>query len=1666
MARRVHSIWWGESLLAFSAASVVLLTGAAQAGTMQFQRSLLNTGGKTPEFCLRFATPLDSQAGPHYADHVQIAPAIRPDIAIRNRDLCLGGLAWATRYKVTLTTGVHDARGNTLDAPISVGMSTGDRTPSLSLAGEGFILPRRSVAGLDVQTVNMGQVRVSVWRVSPNASQSMSGDGSYPRIDTGATALDGYEFNALREKRLSQVWSGTLDTPGGRNATAVTAFPIARVIQGQKPGLYLVTAENARTPRAESAIAAPLPRVRTGNEGYDPREEQSIAAHWVNVSDMALTTYRGADGLHVYARALSTAQPMKGVAIRLVAQGGDDLGQAVSDGEGLVTFAPGLLKGKGADQAVSLIATGPDGDYSMTSLNQAWFDFSDRGAEGHPAPGPQQAVIVTDRGIYRPGETVNATLLLRDSTGKALSDLPLTLVLRRPDGVRARTDLLKPQADGGFVVALPLSPGAAAGSWTIEALVDPTSAPIGRATLLVQDFVPQTIAVDVTSEHPAITEGEPLDITLTGRYLYGAPAAHLRGEAFTRIMRDEAPVPGAQGYVFGLQTQEFSPDQQNVEVPQTDEAGHARLTIAPELPQGLSLPLKAELRVSLFDPAGRAVSKTLTLPIRRNRPLIGVRVTPPPSSGESAPQSVPVDALLVGPDNRPLAAHTLNWTLVRENETYDWIMNGGGWRFVRHVIDEPVKSGDFATDAHGRAHFATDLDSGRYRMVISDPQSNAASSQRFTTGWWSDAAEKPNAPDRLSLSIRDKVLPIGGKTVVHVQAPFAGKAQILIATDRIESVQTVTLPKNGLDIPVTASAKWPGGAYVLVTAFRPLDTPSRPHEPSRAVGLGYIGIDQSAHRLQLDVTAPSVVRPRVTTNLPITVRGAKHVHLVISAVDQGILALTRWKLPDVFDLVYGRHAFALEVKDSYAHLMTPIGQGGEIREGGDEGDDGGAGLAVTSTRVVSLFSGEVSVGDDGKAVVPLAVPDFEGTLHVMVTGWSDDALGTSESDMLVRDPVFADLTLPRFLAPHDVTESLVSLVNTEGAAGRYSVTLSASGPVRLTGQTHVEAELAKGARQSFRIPLQAQEAGIAHLMAKLQDPKGRVMLERSWDIQIRPGHLPVTRSSLQSQAPGESYQASASLLDAFEPGSSAVTLGYSGVKGIDTIGLLQTLESGMGADSLSLAASARGLLALKGHEQIARLVVPEGADKRIRTAIDMLIDREDAGGRFGSWRLNDGALFPWEQLYVVDFLIHAREAGYKVPAHALDHALDWLETSQVQSPGDEDRSARGTEAAVTPETRAYALYLLARAGRLDIPALRALGDRATTRLSDGATRIFWGDNAASATFANSLALGHLAGGLALGNERPMSNMLFGMAVNALGPVRSGRPTLFDLGYWTYLRDLGGLVSLAAESGNNGMAQKLADRFAMLDVPLDWMSQQTITALLEAARAMDRPDPTRGIAVNGKELPRPIAMPASFMPAPGELDGYRLTNSGTTPLWLTVTLSGIPKEVPAAVVSGFTMHVSTLNLDGTVYDPAKGRQNDRFLVVIQGEAQDRNAHHCILTDLLPAGWEIESAVKGQSRDDEESEPRRSDAGPVFLGETTRTTHVALRDDRYVAAFDLAGGNYRPSGRDQLGSSAFRLAYIVRAVTPGQFLRPETLVRDRFNPGVMGSSAAGRIVIAPR
>ena len=116
------------------------------------------------------------------------------------------------------------------------------------------------------------------------------------------------------------------------------------------------------------------------------------------------------------------------------------------------------------------------GDYAFLDLPRSAFDLTDRGVDGRPAPEPLDVFLTPERGIYRPGETIHLTALVRDPRANAVAALPLTLVVERPDGVEVPRKTLADAGLGGYSADVALDANAMRGSWRSALFADPKGA--------------------------------------------------------------------------------------------------------------------------------------------------------------------------------------------------------------------------------------------------------------------------------------------------------------------------------------------------------------------------------------------------------------------------------------------------------------------------------------------------------------------------------------------------------------------------------------------------------------------------------------------------------------------------------------------------------------------------------------------------------------------------------------------------------------------------------------------------------------------------------------------------------------------------------------------------------------------------------------------------------------------------------------------------------------------------------------------------------------------------------------------------------------------------------------------------------------------------------------
>lgn len=1573
-----------------------------QASQFAFLRYRVDLSADAPGICLGFTHPLAADAD--YQSYIALESGESLALSAQGQTLCLGGMSFGDSVQLTLRAGLPAADGQALRQDETIEIDFGDRPAYVGIAGDGVILPRLDADGLAIETVNVDQVSIALWRITDRAL-------AFRSITSGYNAAEG-EYNWLGGDQdpfavAERIWDGEMDTAGELNTPVTTVFPIAEAIGTLQPGAYFIAVDDAA-------------------EGESSGRNPAQARRWLVITDLALTAYRGEDGIDYIVRSLQTARPVAGVHVELVARNNEVLANATTDDGGRARFAGPLTRGEGAMAPRLLTAYGPDNDFTVLDLQRSPVDLSGQDVGGRQRPGGADGYLYLDRGIYRPGEHVYANALFRNAEALAVSDRPGTLILYGPNGLEAdRQRFQSAEAAGAVFWEFDLPAQAARGQWRIDAELDGHGR-VAQTRFSVEDFVPQRIALDLGADtETPLLAGETRDVTADVRFLYGAPGAGLTVESRIRVEEDPNPFPDYPGYRFGRHDQPFREISRDLPETVADGSGRASVRVAPAN-AGLdaSVPLRIRTVVSAIEPGGRAVSDDVRLPYRPRPVYLGVD---PQFEGRARrQQAVGFNLVALDPQGE-LQAGSASWQLLRIDWEYDWYRTSGGswqWRRSRNVVLIEDGVTGLAADLPTQIQLSP-MDWGDYQLVLTHDATGISASTSFWVGWGARASSGTQAPDRVRLAGPDEPLSVGAEAVINILPPYAGEAEIVIATDRVLETRTITVPQEGAEISFRVDEDWGAGAYVMVSVLTPRDPVAEPR-PRRAVGVMHLPVDVSDRTFAISLNAPERVRPRQTLTLEVEADGPVRggAWLSVAAVDEGILALTRFQSPDPAGWYFGKTTLDVDLLDDYGRLLDPNqGAAAAIRSGGDQ--IGGAGLSVVPTRTVALYSGPVELDRTGRATVELDIPDFNGELRLMAVAWSGDGVGATAQPLTVRDEVPAELVLPRFLAPGDASMTTLTLDNVEGAAGEYSARIAGRAPVSASVETRYQ--LNSGERVDPRHPIAASDTGIGAVSLSVTGPDD-FAVERSYPIEVRSAWLPYSSIDRGRLSPGESWTVSADALASFMPGTGVVSVSFSPTP-LDAAALLRSLSRYPYGCSEQITSRAMPLLYT---DQLAQLTGNQRVDEaraRVQESIGTLLSRQAADGTFGLWRVGDRGSSPWLGVYAVDFLARAAQAGYTVPDAALERAyqsLVFIGNQELWRVNGYDRTIsawRGqtdTDQRLSDRSAAYALYVLARAGRADRSRLRYMHDERLEQI------------------ASPLARAQLAVALYLIGDRARAQSAFAAAETALGYSNPGD------WYQTSRRDLAGVLALAAEAGETERVERLAEWVAEELPEPSRLTTQEKAFLLLAARAMGGDAVT--IDISAGELSANPGQ-AEFQLVAGDVEArYGFDNAGAGPVWVTQIAHGDPVSAPPVAMEGVVVQKRLSTMDGQTVDPASIIQGDRMIIDIIVAPSETRTIPAIVVDLLPAGFEIEAVV----------DP--SDAGSngpySWLGQLNSPRIAEARDDRFVAAIDLRQRR------------SVRLAYIVRAVTPGQYTFPGAVMEDMYRPDVFGRSESRAVSIAPR
>lgn len=1582
-------------------------SGSMSAALMPFQYSKMevNTDNPPANVCFSFTQPLATQ-NVNYEDYLSITPKVDGSVKINGRQLCIAGVQFGATYDVLLKSGLPNRWGDKIKEDTKLSVKIKDQSARLSFSSKAYILLRDEKPVIPLTGVNVENVNIKVIRINDRALNEIANNNSASFLEQfwGSYAIDQIQ-NSLGEL----VYEGSLVLGGNKNNTQTKQIPFSEIVKEIKPGVYVIYAEE------------------TGAVFGD----KARATQWIVLSDFGLTSFsEGEGGILVNVRSLKTAEPLRDIELQLISYNNTILGKIKTDAEGVGYFDPAITRGKGGNRPLWILAYGPKGDFSILDLKQPGFDLSDRGVAGKKTQGPLEAFLYSEQGVYRPGDTVHLNALLRNDNSDAVSKMPLTFIVQRPDEVEVARFVATGNEVGFYEKEVPLSSSARTGRWSILCYTDVKKDPIGRLNFAVEDFVPSRILVKLESDKSFMRLKEPVKIHILGRYLFGAKAQGLTGDATLTLKANPNPYPSFKNYQFGLANEEFTDIRSQYSMSALNKEGEGNVDITVDSLPKTSKALNGIVRVTLSDQGGRPEIGSLTLPMITTPLMIGIKTTFDKVLNDTDNEAL-FEVITLDPNSNLVAASKLEYELYEERVHYTWYQPSSyqPWQYQKQVEDNFLTKGIVDTKKEGPAKLNLAVkDWGQYRLEIRDPKTGAATSIQFSKGW-SEISKGGETPDRLNIKTDKDKAAIGDTVTLLITAPFTGQAFLTIANNKIIETRNLKVSKDGTKVKIKAQEGWGNGVYILVSATRPLMESeyfffkkkmdeNKPFLPKRAIGVAFIEMDRGPKTFNITMDLPKEIKPLQPLEIPILVQNKDNgkapsaAYVTISAVDEGILKLTDFATPNPENFFLGQRQLGVLMRDYYGKLIDPLpGPLAALRSGGDASmlSRNMQALSKRSFKIVSIYKGLVPL-DKGKAKISLTLPDFNGSLRLMAVAFDAYRVGSQSAELLVRDPIVVEGILPRFLAKDDESQLTVLLNNVSSDEENYTLTAEATGTVQLKQETPINIKIKQGESQHLVLPIRAKETGNGKIVLSLKNSKTE--FKHQFEITVR-NPFPYTENrEYHLLKAGESLQITRESWEKFTPGTLLALLSFGSKVPWDVEGLYENL--------IKYPFRCIEQMLSRGY---AFMFHGNAQDKNaLEQTLAVLSEKQKSDGSFALWY--EGESDNWLTAYAVDFMLRAKEKQYSVPEFSVERGLNAL-FSMASNVREDDYTLSGT---------AYCLYVLTKTDRIESGSIRYFYDTYFEKLKSPAAR---------AMIAQALVA---KGDLMRGGEA--FKQLFVAAGAANGDVNKVNSIAMLSPYSTMMSEKAIVLTLLYETQKMVKSLDLGSLIESIQQSIytdlkknPRLSTQDMAWLILAANAFNNGSPSGEnndnpkvkenftVKVNDKTLTAKNGFVYLTLNEKDLGNGINIQNTSQTPLWQTLEISGIAKD-QTAVSQGLEIKREYYTLDGQEVNPQSVTQGTQLVTVLSGKATDEYPSQVLVNDLLPAGFEIENTRLGFG----------TDLGQLsWLQKITKPDYFEPRDDRYLAFLYLD-----EKTRD------FKLAYQIRAVTPGTYVLPGLSVEDMYAP----------------
>jgi uncharacterized protein YfaS (alpha-2-macroglobulin family) len=864
-----------------------------------------------------------------------------------------------------------------------------------------------------------------------------------------------------------------------------------------------------------------------------------------------------------------------------------------------------------------------------------------------------------------------------------------------------------------------------------------------------------------------------------------------------------------------------------------------------------------------------------------------------------------------------------------------------------------------------------------------------------------------------------------------VKAPFSGTALVTLERESVLRSYVTNLVGNAplLEVPLTPQDA-PNVFVGLLLLRGAGDSPRQIPVPEFRVGYCPIKVDRPDTRLRVAVQVPSAsFRPGEQVQAAVEVlgtdgQGIADAEVTLYAVDEGVLSLTGYELPDPWGCFNQPRPLSVATHLTLPQLMPEDPESLTFHNKGFLVGGGGREAARKHFLPCAFWSAALLADGHGRVTAAFPAPDNLSRYRLIaVSHAGTDRFGSGQTAFEINKPLMLEPAVPPVARVGDQLVARAVVINHGTNSCRAEVHVQTDERVSAleagSGEFVRAAELAPGEASAVDMPVSFVRTGTSRWLWRGSASQGAspgTLAEDSVEstIEIRPPLPP-----LRVVATGRWRGSETNLLAGVDPqllaGDGRARLEFSGSRLVEFQGAAEYLWRYPYGCVEQTASGLLPWVAFKGLP--AQLAPPAGtnADVVVRQAVARLFSMQTWSGGLSYWP-GQSEPMAWGSAYAAVILALAQERGVSLPVGPRDRLCKYLE-ERLAAPS----SIREEDLA----ERCLACCALTLFGR---------------PLPTAAQTLFGQRSRLDATSRACLALSY-----SLTDEGK------DQALELLNPRLASRPGVGR--FSSPAAELGAqLVAwLGARPEDPEVDRLLTTLFASIRAGHWGTTQGNAWALWAVSEYAAKVEPKDGTAqgtwrwgtnsgtLSLEKASAPIVIERSWQrgePVPPLL----LTGAGTAPVCYRLAIEADPPSAQAPRQDqGFALsrHYQKLDDNDAPAPLDELQPGDRVLVTLTVE-NPRPAYYVVVDDPLPALLE---AVH--------PEFRSQGAATVAPGQHWPASHHELRPDRALFFADSL-----PPGR-------FTVRYLARVRAAGSVTAPPARIEEMYRPERFGTSESLRL-----